>query len=248
MCFKIDLMKIIDRLNSTDQFTVLPGVHIVRTIDPSTSPLDLPSSLILSILRNSSTDTSQLDEALLIKLRSYLSQLSVHVKLLDTAFLMESNETALSTESTGRTFFTSWKDTLTNFMGRGKKQNYGHAAIWSAGTLAALGFAMLAALSGKALVTSILALGLAAICAFKGHGHGHGGYGNYGYGKTSHYEIITKPAHYHDHEHLHSTSLAAAASPYASYARQLVPSLFEETQLSEATDPYSYVPHEERSL
>ncbi|XP_026678478.1 uncharacterized protein LOC113466899 [Diaphorina citri] len=97
MCFKIDLMKIIDRLNSTDQFTVLPGVHIVRTIDPSTSPLDLPPSLILSILRNSSTDTSQLDETLLIKLRNYLSQLSVHVKLLDTAFLMESNETALST-------------------------------------------------------------------------------------------------------------------------------------------------------
>ncbi|KAL1450126.1 hypothetical protein WDU94_002577 [Cyamophila willieti] len=237
----------------------ISGVHIIRHTNLSTTTHpDIPTSLIISILRNttSTSDSTsyQLDQLLLQKLKSYLSQLSVHVKLLETTKMFdEYAETALSSESSGRTFFSSlsWKDTISNFMERSKKQNYGHAAIWSAGTLAALAFAALAALSGKALITSILALMLAAMCAFKGqHGHG-GGYGNYGYGKTSHYEIITKPAHYHDHEHLHSTSLAAAASPYANYARQLVtdrliPTLsFDETQIDPG-DPYAYVPHEER--
>lgn len=90
------------------------------------------------------------------------------------------------------------------------------AALWSAGTLAAIAFASLAAMSGKALMTAMLALVLAAVCALKGHGGGGGGGG--GYGKTSHYEIITKPAIY-DHEHLvHGASYSSA--PY-SYARHL---------------------------
>lgn len=91
-----------------------------------------------------------------------------------------------------------------------------HAALWSAGTLAAIAFAALAAMSGKALMTAMLALVLAAVCALKGHGGGGGGGG--GYGKTSHYEIITKPAIY-DHDHLvHGASYSSA--PY-SYARHL---------------------------
>lgn len=101
--------------------------------------------------------------------------------------------------------------------GRGKKNGM-HAALWSAGTLAAIAFASLAAMSGKALMTAMLALVLAAVCALKGHGGGGGGGGGGGYGKTSHYEIITKPAIY-DHEHLmHGASYSSA--PY-SYARHL---------------------------
>lgn len=86
-------------------------------------------------------------------------------------------------------------------------------ALWSAGTLAAIGFASLAAMSGKALMTAMLALALAAMCALRGHG-GHGG----GSAKTSHYEIITKPAIY-DHDHLvHGAAYSSA--PY-NYARHL---------------------------
>lgn len=100
--------------------------------------------------------------------------------------------------------------------GRGKKNGM-HAALWSAGTLAAIAFAALAAMSGKALMTAMLALVLAAVCALKGQGGGGGGGGG-GYGKTSHYEIITKPAIY-DHDHLvHGASYSSA--PY-SYARHL---------------------------
>lgn len=98
--------------------------------------------------------------------------------------------------------------------GRGKKNGM-QMALWSAGTLAAIGFASLAAMSGKALMTAMLALALAAMCAFKGHGGGGGGGGS---AKTSHYEIITKPAIY-DHDHLvHGTAYSSA--PY-NYARHL---------------------------
>lgn len=86
-------------------------------------------------------------------------------------------------------------------------------ALWSAGTLAAIGFASLAAMSGKALMTAMLALALAAICALRGQGGGGGGNG-----KTSHYEIITKPAIY-EHDHLvHGAAYSSA--PY-NYARHL---------------------------
>lgn len=87
--------------------------------------------------------------------------------------------------------------------------------MWSAGTLAAISFASLAAMSGKALMTAMLALALAAACALKGHGGGGGGGGS---GKTSHYEIITKPAMY---EHDHVVHGAAYSSAPFSYARHL---------------------------
>lgn len=87
-----------------------------------------------------------------------------------------------------------------------------HAAVWSAAMLAALAFAALAALAGKAMLTGALALVLSLVCLLKGCGHGH---------RASHYEIITKPAHMHDVEHVGYAS-ALGSSPYAGYARQLL--------------------------
>lgn len=95
-----------------------------------------------------------------------------------------------------------------------------HAALWSAGTLAAIGFMSLAAMSGKALMTALLALILAAACALRGQGGGGGG-GASGasLGKTSHYEIITKPAIY-DNEHLVHGASYSSSAPY-NYARHM---------------------------
>jgi len=98
--------------------------------------------------------------------------------------------------------------------GRGKKNGM-QMALWSAGTLAAIAIASLAAMSGKALMTAMLALALAAACAFRGHQQQGGQYS----GKTSHYEIITKPAVY-EHDHLVHGAAAYSAAPY-SYARHL---------------------------
>lgn len=57
-------------------------------------------------------------------------------------------------------------------VGRKKGGGGGAAAMMAAGSMAALGMAGLAALSGKALMTAMLAMALAAAGAFKGHGGG----------------------------------------------------------------------------
>lgn len=75
-----------------------------------------------------------------------------------------------------------------HLLGRSKKG----AIIWSAGVLAALGFAAVAAVAGKALMASILALMVSAMSTLRGGG---GGAGLAGY-KSAHYEIISKPVHY----------------------------------------------------
>lgn len=79
--------------------------------------------------------------------------------------------------------------------GGGKRRNYGllAAALFSAGTLLTLGLAALAAMSGKALMTSLAALLLAALTAMKGHGSSDH--------KSTTYEIITKPVVSHAHTH-----------------------------------------------
>lgn len=49
--------------------------------------------------------------------------------------------------------------------------------MWAAGTMAAVGMAALAAVSGKAMMTSMLALMLAAAGALRGQGGGNDGGG-----------------------------------------------------------------------
>lgn len=97
-------------------------------------------------------------------------------------------------------------------LGRGKK---GNALLYTAGTLAAAGFATLAAVAGKALMASLLALMLSVLGAMKGGG---------GHGKHAHYEIITKPhsahyqtsapAHYYTNDHYNT-------APSYDYARTM---------------------------
>lgn len=63
---------------------------------------------------------------------------------------------------------------IISFLGR--KKGYG-GALWAAGTIAAIGMAALAAMAGKAMLTSMLALMLAAAGAMKGglgSGNGNG--------------------------------------------------------------------------
>lgn len=84
--------------------------------------------------------------------------------------------------------------------------------MWSAATLAALGFSGLAALAGKAMLTGALALVLSLVCLLRGCG-GH---------RAAHYEIITKPAHLHDVEHLGYPGSALSSGQYGGYARHLM--------------------------
>lgn len=54
--------------------------------------------------------------------------------------------------------------------GRGKKKGSKDSAVWAAGAIAALGSSALFAMSGKAVVVSMVALLLSMMCYFKGHG------------------------------------------------------------------------------
>ncbi|XP_026813341.1 uncharacterized protein LOC113553940 [Rhopalosiphum maidis] len=226
-CLKLDLVRLIDRLGTARAYQLVPGVSLVRASDGNHTTVTggqhpqqnqhhqqhhhhsgIPPDVVRSLVRgNDSAD--ELDGYLMEKVDTYLNSLSISVKLVDSAVVEKVRN--LSSQMLVNILPTGLLET-----GRGKKDGM-KAAMWSAGTLAAIAFASLAAMSGKALMTAMLALVLAAVCALKGHGGGGGG-GSGGYGKTSHYEIITKPAIY-DHEHLvHGASYSSA--PY-SYARHL---------------------------
>lgn len=66
------------------------------------------------------------------------------------------------------------------------------AGMMSGATLLAVGMSALAAMAGKALMTSLLSLMLTALSALKGHGEGH---------KSTTYEIVTRPVVSHAHTH-----------------------------------------------
>lgn len=106
----------------------------------------------------------------------------------------------------------------------GRKKGYGGALLWSAGALAAVGFASLAAVAGKAMMASLMALMLAGMTALRGNG---GGGGDGGGSKYSNVEIIKAPAHYElapaphyegghafEHDHYYTAPAGAAAYEY----------------------------------
>ncbi|XP_050534135.1 uncharacterized protein LOC126901594 [Daktulosphaira vitifoliae] len=214
-CLKLDLVRLVDRLGTKKVFQLFPGISIVRstndneTNDNHQKYQHIPLDIVRSLVKNNDSN-ELLDGFLVEKIDEYLNSLSFSVKLVDSTLV--DNIRKMSSRMLINIMPSNLLQT-----GRGKKHGM-HAALWSAGTLAAIGFAALAALSGKALMTAMLALVLAAISAMRGQGGGMGG-GGWG-GKTSHYEIITKPAAVYDHDHLvHGATYSSA--PY-SYARHLI--------------------------
>lgn len=74
------------------------------------------------------------------------------------------------------------------------------AGLLSAGTMLAMGMSAMSAMAGKALMTSLLALMLAAFAALKGHSEDK---------KSTTYEIITRPIYTHSHgSHKHAEVMA----------------------------------------
>lgn len=74
------------------------------------------------------------------------------------------------------------------------------AGLMSGGTLLALGMTALAAMAGKALMTSLLSLMLTALTALKSGGDHH---------KSTTYEIVTKPVVSHAHMHTSEVKLTS---------------------------------------
>lgn len=100
-------------------------------------------------------------------INDYLSSLTLSVKVLDTHTVSHARRIS--------------EQILTSVMPleTGRKKGYGFGgALWAAGTLAAVGLAALAAISGKAMMASMLALMMAGTSVMRngnGNGNGNGG-------------------------------------------------------------------------
>ncbi|XP_045474163.1 uncharacterized protein LOC123680361 [Harmonia axyridis] len=172
-CLKLDIVSFVDKLNEEEQFSVFPGISLVK--ENSTSQPDT-ANMVSELAREFPTDAeARLDAFLMRKIGGYLSSHSIRLNLWNPS--------------------TSEGDVA---QGRGKDKKNGMAYILAAaammkGTLMALAMGGLAALAGKALMTGMISLLLSAIIGLKSlTSHG---------GKQTTYEIVSKPVYSHTNSH-----------------------------------------------
>ncbi|KAK9502077.1 hypothetical protein O3M35_012680 [Rhynocoris fuscipes] len=162
-CLKLDIVSLVERLGGAAKYQLLPGVYLSHHLDTSKAPRSLVDSLVKG---NYSKDV---DVYISNKVNEYLNSLTLSVKVLDTTTINHARKLS--------------EKILSNFMPieTGRRKGYG-GALWAAGSVAAVGLSVLAAISGKALMTSLLALMLAGTGAMRGGGAmgGGGGGGNGG--------------------------------------------------------------------
>ncbi|RZF48337.1 hypothetical protein LSTR_LSTR010300 [Laodelphax striatellus] len=220
-CWKLDLVGLIDSLRATDSFQVVPGVTVVRdNSSPSQSDVKggVPPQLADDVLKGGQNSSYKLDALIIDKVDRLIRSVKFKVHLEDSQVLKNLKDTAAQ-------IIDNLTSNTNSRSGRSKKG----VILWSSGMLAALGFAAMAAVTGKALMAALLALAVSAFTAIRGSSSAAASPAGY---KAAHYEIIAKPvhyaappvsvpasapAHYYDHDHLHSTSYA----PGYDYARQL---------------------------
>ncbi|KAG8328174.1 hypothetical protein J6590_000831 [Homalodisca vitripennis] len=169
-CVKMSLTRMVNRLEKLG-VQIAPGI----TLRADTSRASELQEVLWKLLTPESHGV-----LLLHRLKKFLSSLSVKVELEDPALLKRV-----------KTLTEEVVDGLVNDEETGRKKGGGGALLWSAGSLAAVGFASLAAMAGKAMMASLMALMLAGLTVMRGSGGGGGGGG----GHKSHVEIIKAPAH-----------------------------------------------------
>lgn len=215
-CVKLAVVQMVDRLDQTkdSNYQILPGITIIHSSDANeTATQDVLTRNSDSITRNNISEV--LDQYLMGKVATYLENLSLNVKILDDGVVsdiktMSSNavdQPASGDIATGRA--KSKKG--------GSKEHFMMAALASGATLIALAFKTIALLAGKALITSLISLAIAAASAFKGHHHSEP--------KSTTYEIVTKPIVTHTDAHHGSAGGHAShdglEQGYATYKRSI---------------------------
>ncbi|EFA10437.1 uncharacterized protein LOC660796 [Tribolium castaneum] len=181
-CLKLDIVSWVDKLNEQDNYSVLPGVSVIRENPNITRPNT--ADIVAELARDFPNDPdARLDAFLMKKVTGYLNSHAVRLNLFDAG---------KSDEVTGRGKGGGGGG------GGGKKGGEGMGAILAAGammkgTLFALALGGLAALAGKALMTALISLMLSAIIGLKSLTHGGG--------KSTTYEVIAKPIYTHSNTH-----------------------------------------------
>ncbi|BES96516.1 Protein of unknown function (DUF1676) [Nesidiocoris tenuis] len=173
-CLKLGLIRVISRSGSFS-LPVLPGVSISSDgLRDSETPADEPGANLVA-------HPEKIDHLLLDRVSGYLGTLSLNMRVLEKNAPLSFAKSILGDGITAT--------------GRRKGGYRGPllaAGLMAGGTTLAMGMAALAALAGKALMASLLALMLAAISALKGSGGGSE--------KTT-YEIVAKPVVTHSTSH-----------------------------------------------
>ncbi|XP_056635941.1 uncharacterized protein LOC130444686 [Diorhabda sublineata] len=182
-CLKLDIVSWVDRLNENENFSVFPGISIVReNVSARANTADIVSDLARDFPND---PDARLDAFLMRKVQGFLSSHSIKLNLFD----QNSSETARKGGGGG----------YGGGGGGGKKGGGGGgmgvilaAAAMMKSTLLALALGALAALAGKALMTGLISLMLSAIIGLKSLSSGGG--------KTT-YEVVSKPVYTHSSSH-----------------------------------------------
>ncbi|XP_055587104.1 uncharacterized protein LOC129739648 [Uranotaenia lowii] len=175
-CLKMEIVSFLERVSDQNEVDLTSGISVVRDSDVNVTKT---AEIISEVSRIFPTDPNKrLDEFLVMKLNDYLRTHSLRLKLLDGEAMERANAV---------------------FEGRKKLKKGGMATMLAAammmkGTLAAVALGAVAAIAGKALMTGLLALTLAAIMGLKSLAGGGGG----GHKSTT-YEIVAKPMYSHSH-------------------------------------------------
>ncbi|XP_049548079.1 uncharacterized protein LOC125959302 [Anopheles darlingi] len=195
-CLKLELVSFLERVTNQKEYNLMAGVSVVR--DPGAN-ITKTTDLIAEVTRIFPTNPEKrLDEFLLSKLNDYLQTHSLRLKFIDSDAFEKAREVFI-----GRKGKIGKKGGLETLIA---------GAMMMKGTLAAVGLGALALIAGKALMTGLLALMLAAIVGLKSLASGGGG----GHKSTT-YEIVAKPMYSHSHsEH---DEVAHGHTGYGGYGR-----------------------------
>lgn len=195
-CLKLDIVSWVDKLNEEDDYSVMPGVSVVRENGSARSNT---ADLVAELARDFPNDPdARLDAYLMKKVTSYLNSHSVRLNL----FSKDSVESARGRGGGGGGGGKGGSGG--GGMGGGMGMMMAAGAMMK-GTLFALALGGIAAIAGKALMTGLISLLLSAIIGLKAlthHGH-----------KSTTYEIVSKPIYTHSSSH----SVGHEEHPHAGY-------------------------------
>ncbi|XP_066247965.1 uncharacterized protein [Euwallacea similis] len=185
-CLKLDVVSWVDKLNEDDDYSVMPGVSLVRENGSARSST---ADIVAELARDFPNDPdARLDAYLMKKVTSYLNSHSVRLNLFDRkSYVEEARKRGGSGGGGGK--------------GGGGNGGGGMGMLVAAGammkgTLMALALGGIAAIAGKALMTGLISLLLSAIVGLKAlSSSGH---------KQTTYEIVSKPIYTQSHTHSES--------------------------------------------
>ncbi|XP_057652277.1 uncharacterized protein LOC130891499 [Diorhabda carinulata] len=172
-CLKLNLVGWVDKLDKNEDYSVLPGITIVRE---NTSSTINNVQIAADLAREFPNDPeARIDAFLLNKVQGFLNSHSLKLNFAAE----ESND----------------ENAVTSRKKSGKGGGIGillAAGAMMKSTLVAIGLAALAAIAKKALITSVIALVLSVIIGLKALASGHS--------KTT-YEVVSRPVYTHSSSH-----------------------------------------------